>query len=227
MEIYPSLLAVWDATGGDSAAMMTAALAAQAGGADALHLDFMAPPFTTRTTLAPALLPALRQAGVTLPLDCHLMTGPDWLPLVLAQRPSSLAFHPKMLATVDTMTHVLESVAAQGVAAAVALDHDEAVGPLAALLRHPACAQVTLLTVAAGAGGQPLRPELLTKVAEIKAITPGLRVVVDGGVNARTAAAVAASGAQAAVAGSAVFGTQPVAEAINALKNIDAAKNIS
>ncbi|MCA3244015.1 MAG: ribulose-phosphate 3-epimerase [Alphaproteobacteria bacterium] len=227
MQLYPSLLAVWDAIGGEPAALVAAAVAAQAGGADALHLDFMAPPFTSRTTFGADLVPRLRHAGVTLPLDCHLMTGPAWVPAVLAERPASLVFHPKMAGDSKNMAEILATVAAAGVRAGVALDHDEPVAAVADLLRHPACGQVTLLTVTAGAGGQALRPELLAKVAEIHAIHPVLPVVVDGGVNAATIAAVAGTGAHAAVAGSAVFGAGMPADNIKRLKNIKCTKNIS
>jgi ribulose-phosphate 3-epimerase len=145
----------------------------------------------------------------------------------LAERPASLAFHPKMAPNLAAMGEILAAIAAAGVRAGVALDHDEPVSAAAALLRHPACGQVTLLTVTAGAGGQALRPDLLAKVAEIRMINPTLPVVVDGGVNAATIAAVAGTGAQAAVAGSAVYGAGTVADNINLLKNIADTKKFS
>jgi ribulose-phosphate 3-epimerase len=220
MQLYPSLLAVFDKVGHAPHLLTEAALVAEAGGADGLHLDFMAPPFTARTTFAPEIIAQLRIAGVRVPLDCHLMTGLEWLEKILPFAPDCLVFHTKMAPSLAAAQAALTQITAAGVRAGLALDHDEPVAPLADLLRLPSCQQATLLTVAAGAGGQVLRPELLAKVGEIQQIRPNLSIVVDGGVNPSTCAAVHASGAAAAVAGSAVFGAHSVAGVIKLLKNI-------
>jgi ribulose-phosphate 3-epimerase len=213
-------LAVFDKVGNAPQLFAEAALAAEAGGADGLHLDFMAPPFTTRPNFKPEIIAQLRATGVRLPFDCHLMTGFEWLATILPFAPACVVFHAKMAPSLAAAHAALAQITAAGVRAGLALDHDEPVAPVTDLLRHPNCQQATLLTVAAGAGGQPLRPDLLAKVGEIQQIRPNLPIVVDGGVNASTCAAVQASGAAAAVAGSAVFGAHSVAEAIKLLKNI-------
>lgn len=226
-DLYPSLLAVWDATQGNSAAVVQAALAAQVAGAKALHLDFMAPPFIHRETFGLEIIQQLRGGGVTLPLDCHLMTGLKWLEPLLDLRPWRVAFHATMAADAAAIEAALASIAASGAEAGLALDHTDAVTVLAPWLSHPACCFALLMTVPAGAGGQAFQPPLLEKLAEIRRVAPHLPVTVDGGVNRTTLPQVVAAGAMGAVAGSAIFNAQSVADNINVLKSIVMEKNIS
>lgn len=74
------------------------------------------------------------------------------------------------------------------------------------------------MTVAPGFGGQPFMPEVLPKVAELRAAFPDLDIQCDGGINAATAVAAVAAGANCLVAGSAVFGASDPAAVIAALR---------
>lgn len=65
--------------------------------------------------------------------------------------------------------------------------------------------QVLFMTVNCGYGGQAFQPAVLQKVAALRAAHPWLCIQVDGGINASTAALAAAAGANAVVAGTAVF----------------------
>jgi pentose-5-phosphate-3-epimerase len=69
----------------------------------------------------------------------------------------------------------------------------------------PAAPQVLCMTVECGWGGQPFQEAVLAKVAALRAACPGLTIQVDGGVTPATARAAAAAGANAVVAGTAVF----------------------
>jgi ribulose-phosphate 3-epimerase len=84
------------------------------------------------------------------------------------------------------------------------------------------CDVILVMTVNPGFGGQAFLPEMLPKIRRIRAICAerGLHPIieVDGGENATTAAQVAAAGATAIVAGSAIFGTSDYKSAIAAIR---------
>jgi ribulose-phosphate 3-epimerase len=64
------------------------------------------------------------------------------------------------------------------------------------------CAYATVMTVTAGASGRPFDGTALDKIAKIRAINPNIKIIVDGGVNDQTVAAVRAAGSDIAVVGS-------------------------
>jgi ribulose-phosphate 3-epimerase len=84
------------------------------------------------------------------------------------------------------------------------------------------CAMSFSMTVDPGFGGQRFIPEMLPKIRRLRAMCGerGLQPVieVDGGENAKTAAQAAAAGANAIVAGSAIFGAEDYAKAIAELR---------
>src|SRR6202008_4765952 len=86
----------------------------------------------------------------------------------------------------------------------------------------PLCDVILVMTVNPGFGGQAFLPEMLPKVRRIRTICAERNlhpvVEVDGGENGTTAAQVAAAGATAIVAGSAIFGATDYASAIAAIR---------
>lgn len=79
---------------------------------------------------------------------------------------------------------------------------------------------VLVMGVTPGASGQKFQPKALQKIKELKKIRPGLRVGVDGGVNFETAKDIAAAGADALNAASAIFEYPEPEEAIEILQKI-------
>lgn len=82
---------------------------------------------------------------------------------------------------------------------------------------------VLVMTVNPGFGGQAFLPEMLGKIARLRAMIDArelsVRIEVDGGIAVETAPRVVAAGATVLVAGSAVFNPrQSVAEALHALR---------
>jgi ribulose-phosphate 3-epimerase len=219
MKIYPSLLAVFDKHGPEPAGLIAAALAAQQVRADGLHLDFMAPPFTQRSTFSPEMISQLRQAGVSMPLDVHLMTAIDVLHQLPLEWVNSLTFHPKMANHPIEVIEKLAFLQTYSVEGGIALDIEETVAPWAEVLAHPACRCALLMTVQAGAGGQPFQADMLNKINEIQKINPNLPIMIDGGITPQTLPLAAQAGAAAAVAGSAVFNTQDIEINMNNLRN--------
>lgn len=83
----------------------------------------------------------------------------------------------------------------------------------------PAQPQVLFMTVNCGFGGQKFQAAVLDKVRALRDRLPALCIQVDGGINPETARLAAAAGANAVVAGTAVFrAPEGVGAAISAIR---------
>lgn len=209
INVAPSLLAA------NHANLAAAAHAVAEAGADWLHVDVMDGHFVPAITFGDGVVKGLA-AATPLPLDVHLMVADPatQVPRFLQAGAHRLAIHVEC----EGLVPALESIARAGRVAALAINPatpHEAVRPYAHLIQ-----QVTVMTVVPGAGGQALLPETLPKFAALRQLLgPSVTLVADGGVNATTAPAVIAAGADVLVAGSAVFGAADMAKAIATLRN--------
>ena len=178
----------------------------QEAGADWIHVDVMDGHFVPNLTMGPPVVAALRQA-TDLPLDVHLMVNaPERLLEDFARAGADgLTVH------VETCPHLhrtLQQIRALGCRAGVTLNPGTPVSAIAPVL-HLADV-VLVMSVNPGFSGQAFLPEVLPKIAEVRARLDDLRseawLEVDGGISAQTIASVRAAGATAFVAGSAIFG---------------------
>ncbi len=213
MEIFPSILAVWDATRGDRDAVALAACMAEQAGAVALHVDVMDGHFVPATTFGAEMATHLRACGVQGGLDVHLMVK-DVLPALqpflapeagLGDGWGRVVFHARG-AEKATVREALRMLDAAGIVGGLALDTDDEIVDIANYLDSGLVKQVLVMTVKAGAGGQMFQPAQLGKVTALKAAYPDVVVGVDGGVNPGNICRVREAGADFAVAGSAIFG---------------------
>ena len=76
--------------------------------------------------------------------------------------------------------------------------------------------------VKSGWGGQEFVPEVLDRIGEVRRSFPELDISVDGGINAETASQVIAAGASTLCAGSFIFDSDNIEEAIKTLRNANA-----
>jgi ribulose-phosphate 3-epimerase len=211
--IAPSLLAA------DFAHLADAATAVRPA-ADWLHVDVMDNHFVPNLTIGLPVVQSLRRA-TDLPLDCHLMIeAPErWAPGYAEAGAYNVTFHAE--AAADPVA-LAKNLRAAGSLAGLAIDRDTPVEPYLELLPH--FDTLLIMTIKAGFGGQSFLPELLTKVRTARRhVTAGhleIRIEVDGGIAEDTVAQAAEAGADAFVAGTAVYGASDPAEACRKLRSL-------
>jgi ribulose-phosphate 3-epimerase len=195
--------------------------AVDAAGADWIHVDIMDGRFVPNISFGPDIVAAIRRSTKK-PLNVHLMiveperyledfvkAGADQL-LVQAEPASTIHLH-----------RVLSRIRELGAKAGVVVD--PATPPAAIEWVVQLCEVVLVMTVNPGFGGQAFLPEMAPKIAAIRAMCDarGLDpyIEVDGGQSADTVATAAAAGADAIVAGSAIFGQRDYAAAIAGIRH--------
>ena len=190
-----------------------------AGGADWIHFDVMDNHYVPNLTIGPLVCEALRKAGVTAPIDVHLMVSPvdQLIPEFAKAGATYISFHPEATQHVDrTIQHIRDSGCRPGLVfnPATPLDWlDYEIEKLDLIL---------VMSVNPGFGGQKFIPQALRKLAEARArITAAkrdIRLEIDGGVKVENAADIARAGADTFVAGSAIFGSKDYAGTIKAMR---------
>jgi ribulose-phosphate 3-epimerase len=193
--------------------------AAQAAGADWLHLDVMDGHFVPNLTIGPLVVDAVRKA-TSLPLDVHLMiTDPDrYVSRFVEAGAGWVSVHQE---TCPALRDTVARLHALGARAAVAINPDT---PVAAV-GDDVLAEIDMLLVMSvhpGFGGQSFIPGTLAKLraAAERRRKLGARflIEVDGGITVENVGEAAAAGADVIVAGTAIFRAPDYARAIASMR---------
>jgi ribulose-phosphate 3-epimerase len=175
-------------------------------------------------TIGPLVCEALRKAGITAPIDVHLMVKPvdRIIPDFAKAGATWITFHPEASEHVDrTIELIRENGCRPGLVFNPATPLD--------WLDHTLdkIDMVLLMSVNPGFGGQKFIPGALAKLraarARIQASGREVRLEIDGGVKADNIGAIAAAGADTFVAGSAIFNSKDYAATIAAMRSAIAA----
>ncbi len=186
--------------------------------ADWVHVDVMDNHFVPNLTIGLPVVQSLRRA-TTIPFDVHLMiTDPDrWATGYAEAGAYNVTFHVEAC---ENPVKLAKTLRAAGSKAGLAIDRDTPVEPYLELL--PFVDVLLIMTIKAGFGGQAFIPEMMQKVRDVRrrATVKNLevRIEVDGGVGADTIEQAAEAGADAFVAGTAVYGADDPAEAVRKLR---------
>ncbi len=192
--------------------------AAEAGGADLLHLDVMDGRFVPNITFGHALVEALRKA-TNLPFDIHLM---------VMEPERQVPFYVEFATTINVHVEVspqinrtLSEIRRLGARCGVCINPGTPVAAIEESLGE--VDQVMVMTINPGWGGQQMMPRQMEKVRRIRERLDGLGsaadLMIDGGVKAGNIAACVAAGANVLVCGSSVYNAEmSVAESLAALR---------
>ncbi|MCC5795013.1 MAG: ribulose-phosphate 3-epimerase [Chromatiales bacterium] len=211
--IAPSILSANFARLGEEVEAVLAA------GADVVHFDVMDNHYVPNLTVGPLVCKALRDHGITAPIDVHLMVSPvDELARAFADAGATwISFHPEASTHVDRTIALIRDLGCRpGLVLNPATPLDWLDHTLDAL------DLVLLMSVNPGFGGQAFIPRTLEKIRaarkRIDALGGEVRLEVDGGIKTGNIADVAAAGADMFVAGSAIFGSPDYAATISRMR---------
>ncbi len=189
-------------------------------GADWIHFDVMDNHYVPNLTIGPMVLKALRDYGVTAPMDVHLMVEPvdRIVPDFASAGATSISFHPEATRHVD---RTLSLIREHGCKAGLVFNPATPLDWLEYVLDKVDI--VLVMSVNPGFGGQAFIPSALEKVERVREIIDRsgrpIRLEVDGGVKTGNICEIARAGADTFVAGSAVFGSDDYKATIAAMRN--------
>ena len=211
--IAPSILSADFARLGEEVGNVLAA------GADVVHFDVMDNHYVPNLTIGPLVCDALRNHGVTAPIDVHLMVKPvdRIIPDFAKAGASYITFHPEASEHIDRSLGLIKELGCKAGLVfnpATPLSHlDYVMDKIDVIL---------LMSVNPGFGGQSFIPATLEKLRQarqrIDASGFDIRLEVDGGVKVDNIGEIAAAGADMFVAGSAIFNTNDYTKTINDMR---------
>lgn len=213
IKLAPSILTA------DFGRLADEARAAEAGGADMLHLDVMDGRFVPNITFGHQVVAALRKA-TNLPFDVHLMiVEPERHLEAYAEAAQIINVH------IEASPHIhrtLDAIRKLGPRAGVCLNPGTPVAAVEELLAD--VDQVMVMTINPGWGGQQMIPRQLEKVRAIRRLILGggyaAEIEIDGGVKLGNVGDCVAAGADVLVCGSSVFNAEgSVADNLAALRS--------
>lgn len=202
LKIAPSILSA------DFSRLGEQVRAAEAAGAELIHIDVMDGRFVPNITMGPMVVAAVRSV-TSLPLDVHLMiVEPErYIGAFAAAGASAISVHVEAS---PNLHRTLQQIREVDCLAGVAINPHTSATALGEVMDMVDL--INVMTVNPGFGGQFLLTSVLPKIARIRAMIGQsqreIDLEADGGVTAETASAVVQAGANVLIAGSAIFNDQ-------------------
>ena len=214
VRIAPSILAA------DFSRLGEEIRAAEAAGADLIHIDVMDGHFVPNLTIGAGVIAALRP-HTTLPFDVHLMISPvdPYVASFIEAGADIITVHPEAGPHLHRTIQLIKSL---GKRAGVALNPGTGAEAIAPVIDD--IDLVLVMSVNPGFGGQKFIASQLAKIAQLRdmiaASGRAIDLEIDGGITVETAAGAIGAGATILVAGTAVFagGADHYARNIKALR---------
>ena len=188
-------------------------------GADWVHFDVMDNHYVPNLTIGPLVCDALRNYGISAPIDVHLMVQPvdRLIPDFVKAGASLISFHPEASNHVHRTIGLIKDLGCQ---AGLVLNPATPLSVLDFVLDD--LDLVLLMSVNPGFGGQKFIASALAKLAAVRQRInqsgKAIRLEIDGGVKIDNIQAIAAAGADTFVAGSAIFSSKDYAATIRELR---------
>jgi ribulose-phosphate 3-epimerase len=189
-------------------------------GADIVHFDVMDNHYVPNLTIGPMVCKALRDHGVTAPIDVHLMVQPvdDLIRMFADAGASYITFHPEASQHIDRSLQLVRDL---GCKAGLVLNPATGLDAIDWVLDR--MDMLLLMSVNPGFGGQKFIPSTLDKLQQARTIIDDsgldIRLEVDGGVGVGNIREVAAAGADTFVAGSAIFSQPDYKQVIDKMRS--------
>ena len=188
-------------------------------GGDIIHFDVMDNHFVPNLTIGPMVCKALRDHGVTAPIDVHLMVSPvdEMIRMFADAGADYITFHPEASTHVDRSLQLIRDLGCKS-----GLVINPATGLNTAQWVMDKMDMLVLMSVNPGFGGQKFIPSTIDKSKQARAMIDSsghnIRLEIDGGVGVNNIAEIAAAGADTFVAGSAIFSQPDYAKVIAQLR---------
>lgn len=211
--IAPSILAANFARLGEEVDTVLAA------GGDIIHFDVMDNHFVPNLTIGPMVCKALRDHGVTAPIDVHLMVSPvdEMIRMFADAGADYITFHPEASTHVDRSLQLIRDLGCKA-----GLVINPATGLDTAQWVMDKMDMLVLMSVNPGFGGQKFIPSTIDKLKQARSMIDNsghdIRLEIDGGVGVNNIAEIATAGADTFVAGSAIFSQPDYADIIAKLR---------
>ncbi len=188
-------------------------------GANMIHFDVMDNHYVPNLTVGPMVCKALRDYGITAPIDVHLMTKPvDRLITDFAKAGAScITIHPEATEHIDRSIQLIHD---ENIRAGLAFNPATPLDFLDYELNN--LDLILIMSVNPGFGGQKFIPESLAKITEARKLIEkqkrDIALAVDGGIKLDNIREVARVGADTFIMGSAIFKSENYSDTINKIR---------